>query len=116
MALTPHLSITLVEQAQAQKEVTVNTAIMRLEALLNTGVIDKDLATPPGSPAQGDVYIVASSPTGVWTGQAEKVAYYDQTWKFITPREGMLLWVNDENKLYVYDGADWKALDTAIVP
>lgn len=107
MATTSHLALTLVEQAQAQKEVTVNTALSRIDAIVNTGVKDRDLATPPGSPAEGDVYIVAASPTGDWAGQAGKIAYYNSGWKFIAPLEGCTLWVNDENITYSYDGAAW---------
>jgi len=107
MATTPHLGITLVEQSQAQKEVTVNIALARIDALLNCGAKSKALATPPGSPADGDVYIVASSPTGDWTGQAGNIAYFDAIWRFITPREGMTLWVNNEDVAYSYDGAAW---------
>ncbi len=109
MTTTTHLGITLVEQSQAQKEVTVNTALTRIDAVLNTGAKDKDLATPPGSPATGDVYIVATSPTGAWSGQAGKIAYFDQIWRFITPNEGMSLWVNDEDLIYTYNGSSWVA-------
>lgn len=109
MATTTHLGITLVEQAQASKEITVNTALTRIDAVLNTGAKDKDLATPPGSPAAGDVYIVAASPTGAWAGQTGKIAYYDQIWRFITPNEGMSLWVNDEDLIYTYTGSAWAA-------
>lgn len=111
MANTPHLGITLLEQSQAQKEVTVNEALYRIDALLNSGVIDKDLSAPPGSPTQGDVYIVASSPTGAWSGKAKYVAYYDQIWRFIEPREGLMLWVDDENKRYVYNGSAWEEIE-----
>ncbi len=109
MTTTSHLGVTLVVQSQAQKEVTVNTALHVIDALLNTGAKDKDLATPPGSPAAGDVYIVAASPTGAWSGQAGKIAYYTQTWQFIMPNEGMTLWVNDEDALYTYNGSGWVA-------
>jgi hypothetical protein len=111
MANTPHLNITLLEQSQAQKEVTVNEAFYRIDALLNSGVIDKDLATPPGSPTQGDVYIVAASPTGDWAGKAKQVAYFDQIWRFIAPNEGLMLWVRDEDKRYLYDGAAWVIIE-----
>ena len=104
MTTTTHLSVTLVETAQAQKEVTVNEALKRVDAILNTSAKDKDLATPPGSPAAGDVYIVAASPTGAWTGHAGHIAYYDQTWQFIVPNEGMTLWVADEDAFYAYFG------------
>ena len=111
MANTPHLNITLLEQSQAQKEVTVNEALYRIDALLNSGVIDKDLAAPPASPAQGDVYIVAASPTGAWSGKAKSVAYFDQIWRFIAPNEGLMLWVTDENKRYLYNGSAWEVIE-----
>lgn len=107
MTNTAHLALTLVETSQAQKEVTVNTALARIDAVLNTGAKDKDLATPPGSPAAGDVYIIAASPTGDWAGKAGQVAYFDQIWRFVTPREGLTLWVNDEDAFYAYNGSAW---------
>lgn len=107
MTTTDHLGMALVAQNQSQKEVTVNQALVAIDAILNTGAIDKDLATPPGSPASGDVYIVAASATGAWSGKDGQVAYYNQTWKFIVPHEGLSLWVNDENKIYSYNGTSW---------
>jgi hypothetical protein len=110
MTNTNNLSIPLVVQSQAQKEVTINEAFYILEALQNRGVVDKDLATPPSSPAAGDAYIVAASPTGAWAGKAKNIAYYNAGWKFIAPNEGLLIWVNDENKIYAYDGTNWAEL------
>ncbi|MFZ4124582.1 MAG: DUF2793 domain-containing protein [Rickettsiales bacterium] len=111
MANTPNLSMTLLEQSQAQKEVTVNEALYRMDALLNSGVIDKDLAAPPSSPAAGALYIVAASPTGAWAGKAKQLTYFDQVWRFIVPKEGLMLWVADEDRRYVYDGANWIAIE-----
>lgn len=107
MATTDNLSITLVEQSQSQKEVTVNAALVALDALINTGIIDKDLDTPPGSPASGDLYIVASGGTGDWTGHDTQIAWFNQIWQFITPAEGLTFWVNDENALYSFNGSAW---------
>lgn len=111
MATTSHLEITLLEQSQAQKEMTINEAFARIDAVLNSGAIDRDLAAPPSSPAAGDVYIVAASPTGAWAGKSANVAYFDQIWRFIVPREGMMLWVNDENLRVVYNGTHWQVVD-----
>lgn len=112
MATTPQTGVTLLEQSQAQKEITINEALMRVDALLGGGVIDKDLATPPGSPTSGDVYIVAASATGAWSGKSGKIAYYDQIWRFIDPKEGMLLWLKDEDVFYCYTGSAWSILTT----
>ena len=113
MATTTHLGITLLEQSQAQKEITVNEALARIDALLNSGAIDRDLNTPPVSPAEGDVYIVGASPTGSWSGKARQVAYFDQIWRFIAPNEGLLVWLNDENQHVVFDGTNWQAVITS---
>lgn len=115
MTTTSHIGITLVEQAQAQKEVTVNEALVRIDALLNSGAKSRTTTTPPGSPASGDLYIVAASATGDWAGQDGKITYFDQIWRFIVPNEGMLLWVNDEDTSYVYNGSSWILQDGYIV-
>lgn len=81
-----------------------------LDALLACSVLDKDLVTPPGSPADGDMYIVAASPTGAWTGHAKAIAYWDATaaaWFFYTPIEGFVAWVADEALGYRYHSGSW---------
>ncbi|MBV8938340.1 MAG: DUF2793 domain-containing protein, partial [Alphaproteobacteria bacterium] len=107
MTTTSHLGIALIDPSQAQKEVTVNTALVAIDALMNTGVKDMTLSAPPSSPAAGDVYIVAASPTGAWAGQAKNIAYFDQIWRFIVPNQGMHLWVNSVGAFYVYNGTAW---------
>ena len=110
MATTNHLAITLLEQSQAQKEVTANEAFARIDAVLNTGAIDRALGTPPALPNEGDVYIVATSATDDWAGQEDALAYYDGgVWRFVTPNEGMQIWLNSEDKLYTYFNAEWNA-------
>lgn len=108
MAQTANLEITTLETDQQDKVPTINEGFHKIDAILNSSVIDKDLSTPPGSPSQGDLYIVGSSPTGDWSSQANKLAYYYGGWKFITPNEGMIIWVADENMPYFYNGSAWQ--------
>jgi len=107
MAVSNNLGFSFIEQSQSQKEITANAALAAIDALLNTGAIDKDLATPPASPASGDLYIVAASPTGTWAGKAGQIAYYNSGWKFIVPKEGAQAWVKDEDVIYIYNGSAW---------
>ncbi len=73
-------------------------------------VID-ETTTPPGSPSEGDVYIVTATATGDWTGQEGDFAIYlDSEWKFVTPDEGMTKYVADTNSHEVYDGSSWGAV------
>lgn len=76
-------------------------------------VKDKDLATPPGSPATGDRYIVAASPTGAWVGHANEVAEWNgSAWFFTVPSKGHFVHVEDETTFYAYNGTAWGALGT----
>ena len=107
MTTSTNLGFTFIDQSQSQKEVTANAAFTAIDALMNTGAITKGLAIPPSRPATGDLYIVAASPTGAWIRNASNIAYYNQVWNFIIPKEGMQLWVRDEDKNYVWSGSAW---------
>jgi hypothetical protein len=72
-------------------------------------VKDRDLATPPGTPAAGDTYIVAAAPTGAWAGHAAEVAVWDGAWVFAVPRTGWLAHIEDEQKLTVFRAGAWSA-------
>lgn len=121
MTTSPDLGIPYISGSQDQPEVTHNDALNRFQALLN-GAVDRT-NTPPGSPSDGDIYLVGTSPTGAWTGRANCVAIYAGTsWEFVpgedssgTPitmgsrHEGMRVYVRDEDTFYVWSGSAWIA-------
>lgn len=110
MANTPNLGLPILSASQASKHVTMNQSLRKLDALVTpfVKIKDRDLATPPGSPADGDRYIVATSPTGAWSGNAGKIAYYDTNgWVFYTPLEGWLFYIDDEDTFLEYTGSTY---------
>jgi hypothetical protein len=107
MTDTPRLSLPYIVTQQAQKEVTHNDALNDLDSLAQISVISSTTSTPPVSPAEGDSYIIGASPTGAWSGYAGKIASYYSGWRIKTPKEGWAAWVQDLDKLYVYDGSAW---------
>ena len=108
MADTTLLQLPLLAAAQAQKHVTVNEALLRLDALVQLAVKDRDLTEPPGNPSDGDRYIPASGATGTWDGWDLNIAWYvDGVWTKLVPRAGWLAWVEDEEVLLVHDGSGW---------
>ena len=114
MTETARLRLPEIAAAQAQKHVTHNEALTALDTLVQLSVLDKDLAAPPGSPAEGDCYIVASGATGDWTGWDDRVARYeDGAWRSHLPGEGdgigWRAWVQDEETLYVLRDTGWAA-------
>jgi hypothetical protein len=107
---TPNLDLPYIAAAQAQKHVTHNEAIRALDAIVQLAVADRDLAAPPGSPAEGDRYIVAAGATGNWASHdGDIAAWQDGAWMFYAPGEGWVAWVADEDRLCVWDGAGWAA-------
>jgi hypothetical protein len=110
---TPNLGLPYIMAAQSQKHVTHNEAIRALDAVVQLGVLDRNLGAPPSSPAEGARYIVAASPSGAWSGHAGKVAaYQDGAWMFYTPSEGWIAWVADEDIAVVWTGSAWGSLAT----
>ncbi len=108
MDITANLNLPYIMAAQAQKHVTHNEAIRALDALVMLAVMDRDLATPPASPDEGDRYLVAASATGAWSGNDGQIAaYQDGAWIFHTPKTGWTCQIIDEGILQSYDGANW---------
>lgn len=104
---TPNLVLPELSTSQAQKEITHNDALRVLDALVQASVQDKDLTTPP-THAHGNLWIVAAGAGGAWASKDGKIAQsYNSAWYFLTPKEGWTVWVNDENKQYIYDGSAW---------
>lgn len=80
---------------------------------------DKDLTTPPVSPANRDTYIVPSGATGTWSGKTGKLAFYyttDGLWHFLTPRKGWTVLIDDESAFYTWNGSAWVATVTLLMP
>ena len=112
MAHTPNIGAILLEEAQAQKEVTVNEAFMRIDALLNNGALSIDFTAPPATPHPGDMYIVAENAAQAWQGKEHHITYFDQIWRFIEPKQGATLWVHDKQTFYYYNNSLWMPTDT----
>ncbi len=108
MANSTNLTMPFIEAAQAQKHVTHNAALQVLDAVVMLSVLDRDLATPPVTPSDGDRYLIASSAAGSWSGNDGKIAaWQDGAWAFHSPKEGWLVWIADEDIFLIFDGASW---------
>ncbi len=95
----------LVEE-QSLRALTANDLINRLAALASPLVLDRDLTAPPGSPSEGDTYIVGGSATGDWSGEDGNIAAYYSGWIFVTPRGGMTAYVSDEKLWLGYSSVE----------
>ena len=111
MDTTPRLKLPYIAPQQAQKQVTYNEAMRSLDVLVQPVVKSRTLATPPGSPAEGDAYLVATGPTGAWAAKDGKIAcYLDGAWMFHTPLDGWLLYVEDDAEFIRRQAGMWNAI------
>lgn len=109
--LTTHLLLPYILAAQAQKHVTHNEALRLLDAMVQLSVLNRDLAAPPVSPADGDRHIVASGATGLWADWDLNVALrVDGVWMRLVPRPGWLAWIADEQAFVVWSGSVWEPI------
>ena len=81
----------------------------RVNGTANYSVDDRGLTSPPGSPAEGDSYLLPASPSGAWASYARHIAVYiNGAWVYIAPRRGMIVYVADETAFVHYDGSAWQ--------
>ncbi|MEL7232502.1 MAG: DUF2793 domain-containing protein, partial [Pseudomonadota bacterium] len=96
---------------QAQKHVTVNESLRRLDTLIMAAVEDRDLNDLPASPEDGEAWLIGDAPTGLWDGMAGRLAFWtDGAWFFETPQPGWRVYDKSENALIIFDGTSWSAI------
>jgi hypothetical protein len=105
-----NLQFPFLAPAQAQKHVTVNEALLRLDALVQLSVVSATLSAQPATPADGAVYILPAGKTGAaWGAMANgALAYWrDGAWEQITPREGWRAFVVDSGLDALFRAGAW---------
>lgn len=79
----------------------------KLSVLVQAAVISRT-TNLPGSPSNGDIYIV---PVGQ-TNENQIAARDNGAWVYFAPAEGFLVHVNDDDEFVKWTGSAWEALAT----
>jgi len=116
MSDTPELALPLLAPSQAQKHVTVNEALVRLDGLTQLRLQSVTVTTPPAA-LDGHAYAVPSGAVNAWTGQAGNVAIASGGgWIFVPASRGWRALVLDQGGLAIFDGADWRIGAQTLTP
>jgi Protein of unknown function (DUF2793) len=105
---TPRLGLNELFSGQFNKEVAVNENSRILEsfagALAPSNVF---LNTPPVSPGNGSIYLIGTSPTGIWTTKANNLAIYTLNgYLYVNPVTNVV--VRDTSGAhYIWNGTAW---------
>lgn len=105
---SPRLDLPYIQPSQAQKHVTHNEAIERLDMLTQLSVEAFGVNSPPDTPVSGATYAIGSSPSGDWSNHNLELAMYTGSgWLFISPVVGWQAWGIAEEEARVWDGVAW---------
>ncbi|MBI1685791.1 DUF2793 domain-containing protein [Caulobacter hibisci] len=114
-AATPRLSLPYVAAGQAQKHVTVNEGLARLDGLVQPCVVSRTVTAQPGSPADGAMWIRPATATGAdWSpvSSGRLMRFEAGAWEAIAPAAGFTAWIADEGQMAVFTGSAWVALSS----
>lgn len=105
---TARLRLPYILPSQAQKHVTHNEALQRLDAIVQL-TIKAVITTPPDNAAEGDCFLLSPDATGDWAGKGGKLAFrQDGAWLSITPQPGWTAWFAAEGKYRLLQDGVWR--------
>lgn len=113
MDASARLALPFTAPQQAQRHLTFNELVRALDLLVQPAVLSRTSATPPGSPADGDSYIVGTGASGAWAGKDGQFAcFVDGGWDFRMPADGWLAYVADTTEIAIRKAGAWTTLVT----
>lgn len=107
MSTTPNLGIPLQEAGSRQTDAVQNAFANIVDAWLQCVVQSVGDTAPPGSPSNGNRYIVGTSATGAWATHDNALAVYRDGWQFYAPKEGVAVKDLDSGDDYEFIAAAW---------
>ena len=99
----------LLAAGQAQKELSHNEALARIDFLLAPVVEAIGLDVPPANPEPGQGWIIGAAPQYAWQGHAGEIALWtDGGWRFFKNFEGFAAWSRADGHWAMRYGAGWE--------
>lgn len=107
---TVNLALPYILPSQAQKHVTHNEALRRLDGLVQL-VLHSEISAPPASPPEGRCFAIGAAPTGAWSGRAGRIALFeDGAWTYLAPQAGWIAWFVDAGRQKIWTSSAWADL------
>lgn len=110
---TARLELPYLAAGQMQKHVTLNEALTRLDALVQTLIVSRTTVAQPGAPEEGALYVLPTGRTGAdWVARPVGTLVRADMggWVEVPVQDGLIAVVQDAGELIVRSGGDWVAL------
>ena len=110
---TARLELPYLAAGQMQKHVTLNEALTRLDALVQTLIVSRTTTAQPASPDEGALYVLPTGRTGAdWAARAVGTLVRADMggWVEVPVQDGLIALVQDAGELNVRSGGEWVAL------
>ncbi|MBF0665522.1 MAG: DUF2793 domain-containing protein [Brevundimonas sp.] len=110
---TARLGLPYLAAGQMQKHVTLNEALTRLDAVVQTAVVSRTEPTQPAAPPDGALYILPDGATGpAWEGRPEGALLRAEAggWSMVEAADGLIALVTDAAELVVRHAGGWVPL------
>jgi len=97
--------------AQAQKHVTHNEALRKLDSLVNISFAEVGLDQPPANAVEGSIYLIGQSPLQEWQNHAGEIACFcDGAWEFHSPFDGLQGFDLGTDQFIIYKAGQWQEI------
>ena len=105
MSTEPNTGLTRQEPGSLTTDALHNQVVELLGVWLNCAVQSIGDTVPPGSPVNGERYIVGASATGAWATHDDELAIYRDGWQFYAPPAAGVPIIKNLD-----DGTDWECV------
>ncbi len=104
------LALPYLAAGQMQKHVTLNEALTRLDAIVQTVVVSRTTTAQPGTPDDGGLWILPSGATGAdWSTRAAGALMRAEGggWTVVEAGDGLIALIEDADEVVVRHDGDW---------
>lgn len=112
MSFTLRALLDNLDPSQSGADVTVNTALLKSDFMLGGAitVINSTTTAAPGSPSNGDAYLVATGGTGAFASHDGQLALYNNGWYFWPVQIGWMIYDKAAATLKLWNGSVYKSI------
>jgi Protein of unknown function (DUF2793). len=110
---SPYLSLDILVPTEPVNDITINKWLTLLLWKVAPKVTFWQLNTGDDAPSNGYAVLVGDTPTGLFAGQAGKIAISYEGWFFRAPSAGLKVYDAQNDRVMIFNGTTWDEISYA---